>query len=206
VHAGLSLLRTLLIWACTVRTATGDRWLKRNPLEGAPFDREKNPKRSTATWDQYEATRKALEKLAAEAGTEAERLRGIRLQFALWLAEALGRRRGSIVGLHWADFDLRRREVVWRAESDKKDKEWKSPLSDEHVVRVELFRQALGGVAGPVFPRASDPTQPVPAEMLSQWLLETEAVGKVRADGRSRSSCRGTARRRSATRSPCSGQ
>ena len=180
VHAGLSLLRTLLIWACTVRLASGDRWLDRNPLEGVRFEREKNPKRSTATWDQYEATRTALEKLASEAGTEAERLKWIRLQFALWLAEALGRRRGSIIGLHWEDIDLRRRELVWRAESDKKDKEWKSPLSDEHVARVELFRQALGGVAGPVFPRAGDPTRPIPAEMLSQWLLEAEAAGEVK--------------------------
>ena len=113
VHAGLSMLRTLLLWACTVRMANGDRWLERNPLDGVRFEREKNPKRSTATWDQYEATRKALEKLAAEAGTEAERLKWVRLQFALWLAEALGRRRGSIVGLHWGDFDARRREVYW---------------------------------------------------------------------------------------------
>ncbi len=179
VHAGLSLLRTLLLWACTVPTADQGRWLRRNPLEGVRFEREQSPKRSTATWDQYEATRTAVEKLAAEGGTDAERLKWIRLQFALWLAEALGRRRGSIVGLRWEDIDLGRRVIVWRAESDKKGKRWVSPLSDDHVVRLEQFRQALGGAAGPVFPRAGDPTRPVPPEMLSQWLLDAERAGGI---------------------------
>ena len=115
----------------------------------------------------------------ARAQSEAERLKWVRLQFALWLAEALGRRRGSIVKLRWEDVDLRRREIVWRAESDKKDRRWVSPLSDEHVARLELFRHALGGTVGPVFPRAGDPTRPIPAEMLSQSLLEAEAAGQI---------------------------
>jgi len=160
--------------------ATYGAWLERNPLEGVRFEREKNPKRSTATWDQYEATRTTIERLAAEAGTESERLKWVRLQFALWVAEAFGRRRKSIARLRWEDVDLRRRELVWRSDADKTGKQWKSPLSDDHLARFEVFRLALGGsVAGPMFPRAGDPSRPIPTGMLSQWLLEAEHAGGV---------------------------
>lgn len=179
VHAELSLLRTMLLWARTVRTVTGAWWLDRNPLEGVRFEREKNPQRPTATWDQYEATRVALEHLADASPTEGERLKWVRLLFALWLAEAFGRRRGSIVALGWEDFDLARRTVVWRAETDKKGKRWQSPLSDAHLEQLRAFRRKLGGFAGPVFPRADDPKRSVPAEMFSQWLLEAEREAKV---------------------------
>lgn len=179
VHAELTLLRTMLLWARTVRTAAGGWWLDRNPLEGVRFEREKNPRRPTATWDQYEATRVIVERLAGEATCDAERLKWVRLLLALWLAEALGRRRGSIVLLEWGDVDFARREIVWRAEADKKDKQWKSPLSDDHLAQLREFRRKLGGFAGPVFPRSDDPKRSVPAEMLSQWLLEAEQKAGV---------------------------
>lgn len=179
VHADLSLLRTMIRWACTVRTADGGRWLPLNPLEGIRFDREKNPRRTVATYDQYEATQAALARLAERAPSDGERLKWERLGFALWLAEAFGRRRGSIAALDWGDFDLTKREITWRAESDKKEKEWKSPLSEAHAERIQDFRRRLGGFRGPVFPQAGDLAQRIPADMLSQWLLEAEAEGKV---------------------------
>jgi hypothetical protein len=151
---GLSLLRTLLIWACTVRTANGDRWLERNPLEGVRFEREKNPKRSTATWDQYEATRKGAREAGRRGGNGG---RATQVDAAAVRAVA-GRGARPSARLdrraHWEDFDLGGARWCGAPSRTRKARSG-SRRSRRARQRVELFRQALGGVAGPVFPRAA---------------------------------------------------
>jgi integrase len=173
-HRDLSTLRTMLRWARTVTTPDGERWLDQNPLEGMRFEKEKNPRRPVSTQDRYETTRAAVQRLAADAVDQRDRLRWMRLEFALFLAVATGRRRGALVGLRWEDFDFVTVQVTWRAEYDKKGVEWVIPMPPEFMAEVRQFQHRLGASSGFVFPSRRNPTGHIPADMLSQWLRIAE--------------------------------
>jgi len=175
VHADLALLRRMIRWATTQRLPNGQRRLDFNPLDGLRFDRERNPRRAVASVERFQATRNAVQMLEAESQTEEDRLRWRRLDMALFLAEATGRRRGAIVGLRWEDFDFTKGTVLWRAEHDKKGKEWLVPMPSAFMEQLKQFRQRFQAVAGPLFPGVREPKKPMPAELLTQWLAKAEA-------------------------------
>jgi integrase len=66
----------------------------------------------------------------------------------LVIAEATGRRLGSIRQLHWEDIDFERRLIKWRAEADKKEKEWVVPMPVELADELKQFRKRLGAISG----------------------------------------------------------
>jgi hypothetical protein len=98
--------------------------------------------RPIASIERYEATRLAMRSFQSRYADEMRtldrkgdraraerRLRSwIRAELALFLIEATGRRRSSIVGLAWSDFDHTAQRVTWRPEHDKKRKTWVVPL------------------------------------------------------------------------------
>ena len=174
IHTDLSLLRRILRWACLQREPNGSRLLDFNPLDGLRFERERNPRRAVASVERFQATRKAIQDLAANAEAEEDRTRWTRLDLALFLAEATGRRRGAIVGLRWEDFDFQKSTVLWRAEHDKKGKEWLVPMPASFMESVKQFQKQLSAVAGPIFPGVKDPSKPMPPELLTQWLAKVE--------------------------------
>ena len=92
----LQLLHTMLRWAVTVRTASGRRLLEQNPLAGTERPREKNPKRPVTTWERYPETRRIIQELVANSKSEISREKWLKLELALILAEATGRRLGAI--------------------------------------------------------------------------------------------------------------
>ena len=96
--------------------------LDQNPLAGVRRPREKNPKRPVAGWERYQETRRILQDLIANAKAELSRLKWLKLDLALTLAEATGRRLGAIRQLKWEDIDFSRSTIRWRAETDKKGK------------------------------------------------------------------------------------
>lgn len=177
----------MLSWACKVPVGQGGRWLERNPLAGVRREREKNPRRAVATWERFTATRAAIHWFAQRAKAELEevsrladsttdtaerdallRARGRhqreharwrRIELALVLAEATGRRLGSIRALGWEDIDLAKQRITWRAEADKKGVEWVVPLPPGLADELREFRRAFGAVAGPLFPSEQDPTK-----------------------------------------------
>jgi integrase len=102
-QADLVLLRTMINWAITVKLPRGEWRLEENPLRGVRLPRERNPRRPLTTFDRYERVRAAIQRLAAEATSDQERARWVRLELALLLAEATGRRLGAIRGLRWSD-------------------------------------------------------------------------------------------------------
>ena len=55
-----------------------------------------------------------------EAGSERDRQRWLKTELALVLAEATGRRLGSIRALEWDDIDFERATIRWSAEADKR--------------------------------------------------------------------------------------
>lgn len=145
VEVDLQLLNTMLRWATTVRVRGGSRLLEQHPLAGVKREREENPKRPVATWERYQQTRAKAQELAsavkpdlsdltpeqrhaAEQRREISRRKWLKLELALVLAEATGRRLGSIRQLRWEDVDFNASTIRWRAEADKKGREWVVPV------------------------------------------------------------------------------
>ena len=180
VEVDLQLLQTMLRWAVTVRSRSGRRLLEQSPLAGVRRPREKNPKRPVATWERYQATRKAIQDLAANAKSDPQKRQWLKLELALTLAEATGRRLGAIRQLEWNDVDLDRSTIRWRAESDKKGKEWVIPIPASLIEELKTFRVKMGGLfGGLIFPSATDPRKPITRDSFGHLLATAERKAKL---------------------------
>ncbi|MCH7777624.1 MAG: tyrosine-type recombinase/integrase, partial [Gemmatimonadetes bacterium] len=179
VEADLAFLHSMLKWATTVRLSTGHRLLDRNPLEGIRRPREKNPRRPVATWERFQATRAAMVRLAGSSSKEIERNRWIKVELALVLAEATGRRLGSIRQLRWEDIDLDHAQICWRAEADKKGRESIVPIPSKLIDELRVFRRRLGAVGGWVFSGERKPEQPMDRHLFNKWLRVAERTADL---------------------------
>jgi len=124
--------------------------------------------------ERYEKTRAKIEELADTSEHADDRVRWTRLELALFLAEGTGRRRGAIVGLRWEDCDFTRNTIHWRAEYDKKGKDWVIPMPQPFMAALRQFQVKIGAITGFLFPCLRDPARHMPADMLTQWLAEAE--------------------------------
>ena len=180
VEVDLQLLHTMLRWAVTVRMRSGRRLLDQNPLAGVRRPREKNPKRPVASWERYQETRRALQDLVANAKSAVSRMKWLKLELALTLAEATGRRLGAIRQLKWDDIDFSQSTIRWRAETDKKGKEWIVPIPAELCEDLRSFRVRMGGAfGGLIFPSHADPTRAVSRDSFGHWLADAERRAKL---------------------------
>ncbi|MCC7134733.1 MAG: tyrosine-type recombinase/integrase [Gemmatimonadales bacterium] len=183
VDADLFLLQSMLSWASRLRIG-GMRWIESNPLQGVRRPREADPRRPVATWERYTATRAAMQKLAAEAKSEVERVRWVKMELALVLAQATGRRLGSIRNLRCEDLDFANGEIHWRAEHDKKRKSWDIPYPPDFWDEMRQFRRKLGVVGGWLFPGERMPDQPMDRHLFDKWLTVAEkAAGLPKLHG-----------------------
>jgi integrase len=179
-EADLKLLNSMLNWARTVRVHGGKRLLDQNPLDGIRKPHEKNPRRPVATFERYQATRTAIQQLIEESKTDPERKKWLKLELALVIAEATGRRLGSIRQLAWPDIDFSGETIRWRADTDKKGKAWAIPLTPALRDELKSFRLKLGGVfGGLVFPSESDASEPIRSDVFAKWLLAAEERAKL---------------------------
>ncbi|HEX9127761.1 MAG TPA: tyrosine-type recombinase/integrase [Gemmatimonadaceae bacterium] len=118
--------------------------------------------------------------LAEKTGSQ----RWVQIEFALVLAEATGRRIGSIRQLAWSDFDFERATIRWRAETDKKRREWVVPIPPALLEEVKRFRMALGGAfGGLLFPAPTDPAKPLGREVFQHALADAVRHAKLPAHG-----------------------
>jgi len=179
VEADLVLLHAMLSWGTTVRVPGGGRFLEHNPLAGVRRVRELNPKRPVATWERFQKTRNAIRSLEDAAKSDRERVRWIRLDLALVLAEATGRRLGAIRQLRWEDLDFHQSTIRWRPEADKKGREWVVPLPKSLLDELKRFRRRLGAVAGWLFAAEQDPDQPMDRHLFDKWLAVAERAAKL---------------------------
>jgi integrase len=124
-------------------------------------------------------TNAALSQLAGASKSDAERCRWIKIEVALVLAEATGRRLGSIGHLEWQDIDLQNKTIRWRADADKRGVEWVTPMTDALVEELREFRQRLGVVGGFLFPGEKDPSRPMDRHLFDRWLSEAEAAADL---------------------------
>jgi integrase len=170
----------MLQWATTVRLPIGQFLLDRNPLAGIRRIREKNKKQPVATWERYQATIGAMQQLRAESESDDERLRWVRMEFALFLAEATGKRLGSIRQLRWEDFGFDRQVVYWRAEADKKGYKWEVPMPADFFETVKAFQREVGAGPGFVFsaPKAADGI--MDRHLFDKWLSRAEKKAKLK--------------------------
>lgn len=118
--------------------------LDRNPLQNGRRVREKNKKQERATWERYQATMSALRKAAKEAPDAQTRLRWLRIDYALFLAEATGRRLGSIRQLRWEDFRYETQMIHWRPEADKKGYRWEIPMPTAFMDEARRYQREMG--------------------------------------------------------------
>jgi integrase len=170
VAADLVTLQTALNWATRQRGPRGQPVLECNPLRGVKLPVEKNPRRPVATWDRFQATRMAMQQLTAAATAERERMRWIKLELALVLAEATGRRLSSIRQLRWDDVDLERHTIRWRADADKRGRESVVPIPQPLCDELKQFQRQLGAVGGWLFPGERKPDQPMDRHQFDNWL------------------------------------
>lgn len=174
VQVDLKFLRAMLRWATTFQVGHGKRLLASNPLDGIRFPSERNERRPVATWERFTRTREAIAALKAESKSDSERHRWLRVDLALVVAEATGRRLNSIRQLKWSDVDFCTCEILWRADTDKKGREWTVPIPT--AVRDELrsAQVRLHAITGFVFASSKDPTKPMTSDTFSWWLLIAE--------------------------------
>jgi integrase len=102
-----------------------------------------------------------------------------KIEFALVLAEATGRRLGSIRHLMWPDIDLEQRLIRWRAEADKKGQEWIVPIPDRLASEIRAFRKALASVGGHCFPAEQDASAPMDRKQFDKWLRRAEKKAEL---------------------------
>ena len=170
----LQVLRTMLLWAITVREPDGSWLLRDNPLRGLKLPREENPKRPVATFERFKRLRAAIQQLAVEASREDRRTQWVRLELALVLAEATGARIGAIRGLRWSDISYSPPRIHWRAEFDKRGRDRVVPMPPELVQDVRNLQSQLGVIGdGWLFP-VRDGQQPRSREQFAQRLLAAE--------------------------------
>lgn len=183
-EADMVLLHTMLRWATTKRVEGKKYLLDRHPLLNVKRVREKNKKQERATWERYEATMNALQKFVSESEDTPARLRWLRIEFALFLAEATGRRLGSIRQLRWEDFRYESNVVHWRAEADKKGYHWEIPMPQSFMDQVRRYQKGMEAITGFVFaaPNAKDGI--MDRHLFDKWLREAQvAAGLKDLDG-----------------------
>jgi integrase len=185
VWGDLVLLHAMLNWATTVRFANGSRLLNENPLAGVRREKEINPLRPVASWERFRRTRAAMRELQRDQASAlmAEPLsvtarvalqRWIRMELALVLAEATGRRLGALRQLRWEDIDFTRKTIRWRAAYDKKGKETVVPMPGKLAGDLRRLKAKLGATTTCVFAGERRPDQPMDRHLFDKWLRVAE--------------------------------
>ncbi len=129
-----------------------------------------------ATFERFTATRAAIVALENARENDAKYRKWLKLELALVLAEATGRRLGSIRQLAWEDVDFTASSIHWRAANDKKRKEWVVPMPAALREELRRFRVKLGGTfGGLLFPSETDSKVPLRRDVLGKWLKQAEA-------------------------------
>lgn len=172
-ESDLVVLHQMLNWAATVRVKRV-RLLHGNPLAGIRRAREQNPRRPIASFERFTATRTAMQRLSAEEDTEEARTRWTKMELALVLAEATGRRLGSIRQLKWEDIDLPASTIHWRAEADKKRREAVIPMPLPLAHELRHFQRRLGTMSGWIFSSEQEAGRPMDRHLFDKWLTRAE--------------------------------
>jgi integrase len=170
----LCLLRAMLRWALNERRLDGTWLLDQNPLRGVKLPKEESPLRPVISHDRYERMRAAAQELGATAHKEAGRVRWLRFELALVIAEATGARIGSIRGMRRSDLDLKHHTMRYDPEFHKRRREVIVPITRELADELRGLLARLGVVGDAwLFPR-STAEAPWPREIFRQLWIRAE--------------------------------
>lgn len=97
----------------------------------------------------------------------------------LVLLEATSRRAGSVRLLRWEDINFATGEITWKAESDKKRKEWIVPIPQTLIDELRTFQKKLGAISGWIFPSGKNSTEAARRDVLEAQLLKAEREAKL---------------------------
>jgi len=164
----LKVLQAVLNWATTARDGSGRLFLERNPLKGAPWPKERAPRRPMLTEDQFQLLKsvsRAINPL---------------FELALHLAHETGHRIGAILLLKWSDVLFDRKKIRWRAENDKIGLEQETEASEVAMNALEQARAdrpAIGDVW--VFPSPTDASKPCSRHLMRDWWQQGEQAAKL---------------------------
>lgn len=189
-EADLQLLKAMLNWATRERAPSGEWLLPENPLRGMELPKEKNPKQPLADYEKHLLLREHLRERAANAATSKERIRCVRLEMAVFLAEHVGRRIRSISSLRWTDIILPPApqtdgaSILWRSANDKNRKERLVNMDRSFVVEMRQFRSQLATVGEEwLFPAERGPSHTTPGVLADQLILAFKKANLPRAAG-----------------------
>lgn len=166
----LRTLRQICRWATGHRLPDGRRLLERDPTSanGCDLPKNENPLRPIADH--------AFVESLLEVAPQVHRM----LRPLLVLSAETGRRRGALVALRWSDWSPdqgRYGELVWRADSDKLGKTWRTPVSPQaRATLVEWKREQMrSGIRSQwIFPADHDRSRPVRGDVVGVWLRKAE--------------------------------
>jgi integrase len=153
--------KAVLAWAVGVGV------LNRNPLVGYAPPAEASPRRPIVNAPQYEALLAASQEIHALFG------------LALIVVHETGHRIGAVRLLRWADIDLERQLVQWRAENDKIGYEHETWLTPAAVEVLQITRRSQALSSEWVFPAPSDPAKPISRHLLRDWWERGQALAKL---------------------------
>jgi integrase len=98
----------------------------------------------------------------------------------LVMAHETGHRAGAVRQLRWSDFDLEKRLVVWRAETDKIAFAHRTPLSDDAVSVLSVLRRTSPKIGECwIFPSPTNADRPLPREVATDWWREAEKLAEL---------------------------
>jgi integrase len=157
-------LKAVLAWAI------GAGVLDRNPLVGYTPPAETSPRRPIVTASEYEA-------LLAVSDTIHPLFR-----LALTVVHETGHRIGAVRLLRWADVDLERQLVRWRAENDKIGYEHETWLTSTAVEAFVTARRSQAVISEWIFPAPSDAAKPLSRHLLRDWWQRAQAQAKLPAE------------------------
>ena len=152
-------------WALVAGDGRGKPLLDRNPFQGFPLPKEKNPVRVILSDGEY--------RVLLAVGSEV----GWRFEVALVLTHETEHRIGAIRQLRWSDIDLENQTILWRAETEKTGRSHETPITGKALAAVELARRENPGIGdSPVFPVPMDPSRSVSRNLVRDWWEKAEVL------------------------------
>lgn len=158
--------------------------MRENPVRGYDVPKEKNPLRPVATQDRFEAIRKVSDQVMMDVRWNGKREeQRSYLSELLDLANGTGRRLSAICGLRFQDLRLSEGphgSIRWPADTDKGGRETIVPIGPDvrkAVNRILAERPGLG--SAPLFPKPTDPSEPITSHLASKWLRKGEELAEV---------------------------
>lgn len=168
IEQNLQFIRAVMNWALIVYDSRGEPLLDRNPFQGFPLPKEKNPVRATISEEEY----RRLVAVAPEVDW--------RFEVALVLCHETGHRIGAVRQLRWSDIDFESDSIRWRGDTEKTGYEHETPMTAEaRSILLKARGESLGIGDASVLPAPQDPSRCVSRHLARDWWRKAEKKAEL---------------------------